>query len=64
MTGRRYRTVRAEGYVWCHWHGEVHEDSTDPYGTGEPECLTTGVPGHLAHRYEALRPVYYRERQR
>jgi hypothetical protein len=30
----------AEGYVWCHKHGAIHADSTDPYDYGEPDCET------------------------
>lgn len=29
---------RIEGCVWCHIHGSIHENTTDPFGTGEPEC--------------------------
>ncbi len=35
---RRARLRRIEGYVWCDEHGAVHEDTTDPYGYGEPDC--------------------------
>lgn len=30
--------IEVEGYVWCDKHGCVHEDSTDPYGTGTADC--------------------------
>jgi hypothetical protein len=26
-----------KGYVWCDRHGEIHEDSLDPYAYGAPE---------------------------
>lgn len=41
---RRYRkakggeTRKIDGFVYCLTHGEVHEDSTDPYGYGEADC--------------------------
>lgn len=33
---RRYHTI--DGYVWCDRHGCIHDDTTDPYDYGEPDC--------------------------
>lgn len=30
--------VLEPGWVYCFQHGTVHEDSTDPYDMGEPDC--------------------------
>lgn len=35
---KRGQRVMIEGWVWCHEHGTVHEDTTDPYDYGEPDC--------------------------
>lgn len=43
---------RVEGVVYCHDHGCIHRDSTDPYDTGEAECRT------VEHRI-----VYFRLRK-
>lgn len=45
--------VRVDGVVWCHTHGEVHDDTTSPYDeVGEDRCTTA------EHR-----PVYFRARR-
>lgn len=31
-------TKEVVGYVWCDIHGGVHNDTTDPYGIGHPDC--------------------------
>jgi hypothetical protein len=43
---------KIDGVVYCLDHGCVHDDSTDPYGMGYPEC-----------RREEHRPVYWRARK-
>ena len=43
--------VLAEGLVYCHEHGCVHDNSTDPYGYGQQDCSRT------EHRY-----VYWKAR--
>ena len=30
--------TRVEGYVYCLEHGGIHDDTTDPYRYGEPDC--------------------------
>jgi hypothetical protein len=54
------RMVRAEGYVWCHGHGDIHEDTLDPFMEGEPTCFNgeQGVTKAMVHR-----TVYYRARR-
>lgn len=32
----RRKLSRLEGWVWCDRHGEVHEDTLDPYDYGAP----------------------------
>jgi hypothetical protein len=41
---KRTSVKKVAGYVWCDTHSCIHEDSTDPYGMGEPDCeeRTTG----------------------
>jgi hypothetical protein len=43
--------VLVEGVVYCLDHGSVHDETTDPYGYGRPDC------GKSEHRrvYAALR---------
>jgi len=41
----RAKNVPVEGYVWCDTHGDVHEDTLDPYEYGYPSCLTEVGPG-------------------
>lgn len=32
--------VRVPGWVWCDKHGEIHEETSDPYGYGPPRYKT------------------------
>lgn len=48
----RSKMLPVEGVVYCLEHGAVHDDTTDPYRYGEPDCK------EAEHR-----PVYYRARK-
>jgi hypothetical protein len=48
----RAKMLPVEGVVYCLHHGAVHDDTTDPYRYGEPECSK-----------DEHRPVYYRARK-
>jgi hypothetical protein len=48
----RAKMLPVEGVVYCLSHDAVHEDTTDPYDYGTPDCKT-----------KDHRPVYYRGRK-
>lgn len=48
----RAKMLPVEGVVYCLIHDAVHDDTTDPYDTGEVECTK-----------DEHRPVYYRARK-
>ncbi len=46
----RAKMLPVEGVVYCLEHTAVHDDTTDPYGYGEPDCK---VEDHRAVLYRA-----------
>ena len=46
----RAKMLPVEGVVYCLEHAAVHDDTTDPYGYGEPDCK---VEDHRAVLYRA-----------
>jgi hypothetical protein len=48
----RAKMLLVEGVVYCLEHTAVHDDTTDPYGYGTPDC-----------KEKEHRPVYYRARK-
>ena len=48
----RAKMLPVDDVIYCLFHTAVHEDTTDPYNSGQPECEKS------EHR-----PVYYRARK-
>lgn len=57
------RMTRVEGYVYCHTHTCIHEDTLDPYGEGPNTCLTYNGTGVGVTKAQVHRTVYYRSRK-
>jgi hypothetical protein len=47
-------------YVYCNTHGDIHENTLDPYQEGSPTCYggEYGLTKDMVHR-----TVYYRARK-
>jgi hypothetical protein len=56
------KMIRIDGQVWCDGHGDVHEDTMDPYDEGRATCVDNYAPGY-ANKQTVHRTLYYRTRK-
>lgn len=51
--------MKLPDYVWCHVHGCVHEDNTNPFDESEPSCRWDDYNGPVDEQKSAARTELY-----